>query len=377
MAVDTNMPPTAPSIRDFDYPDFYRAMVEREHLQVAKDEAKWTEQHAGDDTKVDVLLNFGCNARQTPHLMRAAVAVFEALGVNFAAVAGQQFCCGKPYSGQGLKEAAQGVVTASVKRMASYHPERAIQWCSACEMQFHDIVVPESMIKFQSDGLAAYLIEKLDAMGDKVPWKKDVKIKAALHGHLGEHVVRDGHPPIVTQLLQRVPGVEVIEFAKTEALNICDNQGLKIAKITDAEYKAAQKALEDYLTSVGADTLVTFYHSCTRELSKFKSPRLPIRHFISVIAEALGVDTPDRFSEYWQLGDEKKVLELSRPNWESWGIDEDEAKRLVHRYFVPSYAAEAPDCPCNGECTRTGASFLSAHRIDRTQQLPMAPLTGV
>ena len=32
------MPPTAPTIRDFDYPDFYRAMVEREHLQVSKDQ---------------------------------------------------------------------------------------------------------------------------------------------------------------------------------------------------------------------------------------------------------------------------------------------------------------------------------------------------
>ncbi len=93
MAVDTNMPPTAPTIRDFDYPDFYRAMVEREHLQVAKHEVKWTEQHGGADAKVDVLLNFGCNARQTPHLMREAVSVFETLGVSFAARSSA--CCGR------------------------------------------------------------------------------------------------------------------------------------------------------------------------------------------------------------------------------------------------------------------------------------------
>jgi Fe-S oxidoreductase len=137
------VPPTAPKIGDYSYPDFYRAMVERERMQVAKDEVRWTEQHREPDRKVDVLMNFGCNVRQTPHLMREAVSVLETLKVDFAAVAGQQFCCGKPYSNAKFADAARSVVEASVKRMASYQPERAIQWCSACEMQFHDVVIPD------------------------------------------------------------------------------------------------------------------------------------------------------------------------------------------------------------------------------------------
>src|SRR5881396_2597484 len=118
------VPPTAPTSGDYSYPDFYRAMLEPERA-------------------VDVLLNFGCNVRQTPHLMRDAVAILETLKVDFAAVAGQQFCCGKPYSNAKFSDAARSVVEASVKRMASYRPTRAIQWCSACEMQFRDIVIPE------------------------------------------------------------------------------------------------------------------------------------------------------------------------------------------------------------------------------------------
>jgi hypothetical protein len=364
MTNDTNMPQDAPTVADFAYPDFYRAMVEREHLQVSREEATWTEQPGQADRQIDVLLNFGCNVRQTPHLQREAVAVFETLGVDFAAVAGQHFCCGKPYSGNGLQEVAKRVVEGSVKRMATYRPSRAIQWCSACEMQFRDVVQPGIGIEFQSDGLAKFLIERLDALGDTVPWKTDVRIKALVHGHLGEHPVRDGHPPITMELLGRVPGVEIAGLADTPALDLCDNNGLKIATIGTAEYLAAQAALEGYLVDAGADTLVTLYHSCTRELSKFASPRLPIRHYISVIAEALGVAKPDRFSEYWRLADPDKIVEASRPNWESWGITEDEARRLAHKYFVPSYAVNAPECPCNGECTRTGAVWLSARRIE-------------
>ena len=371
MTIDEVMPPAAPRVADFDYPDFYRAMVEREHLQVARDEAKWTEKHTSPERKIEVLLNFGCNVRQTPHLMREAVAVLEVLGVDFHAVAGQQFCCGKPYSGNGLKEAARGVVETSVRRMASYRPDRAIQWCSACEMQFHDVVIPDVGIEFQSDGLAKYLVEKIDSMEGRVPWRRDVNVRAAIHGHLGEHVVRDAHPPVTIELLKRIPGVEFVEVANTEALDMCDNNGLKIASITSEAYLSAQRKLEMYLESIGADTLVTLYHSCTRELSKFASERLPIRHYISLVAEALGVGKPDRFSEYWRLGEPARVVEASRPNWSSWGITEAEAYRLAHRYFVPSYAVNAPDCPCNGECTRTGASFLSPHQIDRTTPLPM------
>lgn len=370
MAIE-QMPPTAPSIADFDYPDFYRAMVERERLQVAKDEMKWTEKHQPPERTIELLLNFGCNVRQTPHLMREAVSVLEVLGVDFHAVAGQQFCCGKPYSNNGLKEAAKGVVEASVRRMASYQPERAIQWCSACEMQFADVVIPEIGIEFQSDSMARFLVDKIDELGDRVPWKKDVKVRAAIHGHMGEHRVRDAHPPIAVELLKRIPGVEFVEIAATTALDICDNNGLKIAAITSDEYKAAQRALEDYLAQAGADTLVTLYHSCTRELSKFQSERFRLRHYISLMADALGVGKPDRFSEYWRLGEPAKVVAASRRNWESWGYSEAEAYRLAHRYFVPSYAVNAPDCPCNGECTRTGASFLSAHKVDRTKALPM------
>ena len=43
---------------------------------------------------------------------------------------------------------------------------------------------------------------------------------------------------------------------------------------------------------------------------------------------------------------------------------EEEALALAHKYFVPSYAVNAPDCPCNGACTRTGATWLTAKKID-------------
>ena len=107
------------------------------------------------------------------------------------------------------------------------------------------------------------------------------------------------------------------------------------------------------------------YHSCTRELTKFASDRIcASRHYVSILAEALGVAKPDRFSQYWRMGDpaagrrgvaaELGVLGL---------ITEQEALALAHKYFVPSYAARAPECPCNGTCSRTGSDWLLPHGV--------------
>jgi Fe-S oxidoreductase len=355
---ESNRSPDEPRVSDISFQEFYGAMVERERLQVSRDEAVWTEDGAAPDRQVDVLLNFGCNVRQSPHLQREAAAVLHALGVDFVAVAGQKYCCGKIYGGYGFPDSARQIIQKSVKRLAAYEPKRTLQWCSACEMQFTDVIHPDKNLDFKSEGFASFLVERLDELGSDIPWQSDVKVKVLVHGHLGEHAVRDAHPPIVMELLQRIPGVEVIGYAKTPALDLCDNAGPKIATIGTEEYLAAQAELEGFLAERDADTLVTMYHSCTRELSKFASDKLAIKHYVSLLATALGVSKPDRFSEYWRLADPQKVMEASRPNWSSWGISEQEALQLAHKYFVPSYAVNVPDCPCNGACTATGATWL-------------------
>lgn len=346
-------------LSEITFTDFYRAALEREQMQVSREEATWSEGGGKPEKSVEVLLNFGCNVRQTPHLQREAVAVLDALGVDFAAIAGQRTCCGGLYDGFGFPEMATQVLDTSIARMAAYHPKRTIQWCSACEMQFSDAAASRPAMGFTSEPLAGFLVERIDELGDSVPWKRTVDLTVVVHGHFGEHAVRDRHPKLAVELLNRIPGVTPVGLAETDALDLCDNHGMEIASIGTAEHQEAQARLERYIDESGAEALVTLYHGCTRELGKFASDRLRIKHYISILADALGVGAPDRFSEYWRLADPVKIMEASRPNWSSWGISEGEALRLAHKYFIPSYAEDIPQCPCNGECTATGAAWLA------------------
>src|SRR5262245_40552132 len=116
-----------------DVKGFYDAPRESKSLLVRKDEATWTENFRQPDRSVDALLVFGCGVQHTPHLMLEATAVFEALGVDYSAVAGRQFCCGRPVHRMGRDEAAaERISSKSYERFITYRPKVAVQWCGAC-----------------------------------------------------------------------------------------------------------------------------------------------------------------------------------------------------------------------------------------------------
>jgi hypothetical protein len=74
-------------------------------------------------------------------------------------------------------------------------------------------------------------------------------------------------------------------------------------------------------------------------------------HWPAPVSVALGINIPDRFQILWRLGDPDKVLEMTRPHWESWNIAE--AREMVKKFFVPEYAAAVEKCPCEGNCFET------------------------
>lgn len=57
MSTESNRHPDEPRVSDITFQEFYGAMVERERLQVSRDEAVWTEDGSTPERQVDVLLN--------------------------------------------------------------------------------------------------------------------------------------------------------------------------------------------------------------------------------------------------------------------------------------------------------------------------------
>jgi hypothetical protein len=352
----------------FDYSRFYADLQASEKLQVSKQEMTWIRHYRRPESPVDVVLNLSCGVQTIPHIMLVQVALFEKLGINFVATAGSQFCCGRVY--QRFEDKApigDRMAATSIKRFASWGATDNIQCCGSCFTEFEYQVAKRSEetgeALFDVIHITEYLRDKIKSLGDAVPWRRPIPCRVLLHAEGAElHPSKAAQRAAVIETLEMIPGVEYVGLAENPSLgNPCatESPGAPsiLNDITPEQYRQVQAELEAQADEAGADMILTHHHFCTREWSKFSSRRLPIMSYQLVLAEALGVQIVDRFRTLWQLGDPDKILEKSRPQWESWGLSETEARELVQKFFVPKYASAIQRCPCEGTCFAAPAGF--------------------
>jgi Fe-S oxidoreductase len=376
-----------PEDEPFDSKRFYDDLGHCYRLQVRRDEVGWEMTSTGRRGDAQVVLNLSCGIQGTPHLMLMHVAIFEALGIDFVATAGTKFCCGRPFGVSGDPTLSDRVAKHSIGRLKTWNSTVNVQCCGSCLVQFHAnaerIREETGEAPFEVVHMTEYLLRALKERGDTVPWAREPRARRVLlHAEGAEvHHTKVVQRNAVIETLGLVPGVEYAGLVEAPTLGSpcgseerADNAGgvghTLLSDISTAEYHATQRELLDQARAAGADAIVTHHHKCTREWSKFGSPQLPIMHYQTLVADALGIDVPDdRFQRLWQLDDTDQILAETRPYWQSWGIAEDEARSLVPKFFVPEYEATVQRCPCEsdgggGVCFAKAAHDTSTADVD-------------
>jgi hypothetical protein len=227
-----------------------------------------------------------------------------------------------------------------------------------------DVISGQTEPPFDVVHVTRYVADRLREMGDSVPWKHEVPARVALHSHAGGHAQQDTDTDYILQILDMIPGVEYAGAIQPPTSGSpCDLTGPTAVSILNSldtvGYRVAVAELEGQARALQADTVVTAYHKCQMEWSKFSTRRMAVREWMSLLAEALGVGYEDRFTVYWHLGDPEEIVRRARTEWESWGMTEDEALEAATRHFVPQYAADVHHCDCGGAgCGSRAADLL-------------------
>ncbi|HXF36952.1 MAG TPA: heterodisulfide reductase-related iron-sulfur binding cluster [Actinomycetota bacterium] len=351
----------------FSYSDYFDQMIQAERLQISRDEVAWLQSYRAPARPVDVVLNLSCGAQHIPHLMLVQVALFRALGVDFVATAGRQFCCGRIYQRYGKEEMGDRIARSAIARFASWGATVNVQCCGSCLIEFSHHVrrirEETGAAPFEVVHITRFLLQRLKEMGDAIPWKRSIPLRVLLHAEGAEvHPTKEEARADVIETLAMIPGVRYVGLVENPSLGQpCATRypgGPSVLNdITPHQYRQVLEELWEQARRAGADAIVTHHHMCHQEWSKFSSERLPVVHYQSLLAEALGISIPDRFQALWRLRDPEAILEASRRYWSSWGIEEEEARRLVHAFFVPSYAAALHRCPCDGACAHHAAPW--------------------
>ena len=346
--------------KKFDYKGFYDYMSEMTQMMLSRDELNWIQTQPEPDHQVPVFVNMSCGTQFAPHLSLETVNIFRALGVDVVAGLGRQFCCGKIYRVNEQSDAGERMSQASIDNFREWGASTAVHHCPSCQIVFSDYISkhPEAAPGFTNKHFSTFLEERLLELGDRVPWKKRLDARVLLEAY-GFDTITPVHAEVANtaeRILRLVPGVEVVgrlEMPSQGAACLTLPDGLQtISTLTAAEFTQMQDEVRAQLRARGANVIAPVDKFCTREWGKLSADDLSVRHYLSIVADALGCAEPDRFQKLWRLQNTKAIVEATRPFWSSWGMAEKTAEWLAVRQFDSGHTGVEPKCGCGGDPTQ-------------------------
>ncbi|HZC73840.1 MAG TPA: helix-turn-helix transcriptional regulator [Jatrophihabitans sp.] len=325
-------------------------------LFVARNEVTWWERRSMPDEPVEAFFSLSCGTRAMPHLLLDAIACAKALGIRIVAASGAAGCCGKPVLSRGKVEAGEEFTLSKLRYAQSIGATTTVMSCHACQqtaaitMARREILgKPQPAMRQMWTG--SFFAEKLAELGDRVPWKQAVN-RRVLVGWYDNPGVMSVVSPDMERLLSLIPGVTVVGRVEGELAELDPKAPLPgkqhngidgrsplpqwTAPESAAERTANAARLADLAAARGADTICWSHFSDHYIWGRYASDRLAVRHPVSILAEALGCDHPDRAQAAGHLGDPVEVVRQTRSIWSSWGLTEADALELATSSIYPT-----------------------------------------
>ena len=229
--------------------------------------------HRYQKEKAQVAYFVGCVASFFPLVQKIPQAFIEILnkaGVDFTLLGGEEWCCGFPLIGAGMKEEAEALIQHNVEKVKEKGVERAVFACPSCYHTWMEGYETDIEI-FHSTQFIKELVNE-----GKISFKER-KMKVTYHDpcDLGR---AGGVYEAPREILRAIPGVELVEMeANKEQCRCCGGGGN--LEMVDPELSAAlaQEKIKE-IQATGADTVITACQQCVRTIMTTARRReIPVR----------------------------------------------------------------------------------------------------
>lgn len=247
---------------------------------------------------------FGCNMTRHGEIIRLSERLLRETGTPAEPVGGPGACCGSPKESEPRVADAMGRRTLDAFRARD--AARVLTWCPTCHMNLGDFMLPASGGEdLPHAHLSEALAERRDAlaalMTRRVPARVLVDTHMAFHGRAP---VND----LVPALLRLVPGVTVLDHPYRGASYMCFGLANVPGALPDHKARLLAAARE-----TGADTIVSIFHSCHRELVALERAHgLRVVNWIHLLAEGAGWDHADDYKTWRNSPDPEAAIGADR-----------------------------------------------------------------
>jgi heterodisulfide reductase subunit D len=223
--------------------------------------------------KAQVAFFVGCVASFFPMVQKIPKALVEILvrtGVDFALLGGEEWCCGFPLIGAGMKKEAEGLIEHNLEQMKEKGVETVVFACPSC---YHTWLedYKANLNVFHSSQFIKRLIDN-----GKITFREE-KVKVTYHDPCDLGRV-SGIYESPREVLRSIPGVELVEMENNREECKCCGGGGNL-EIVDPELSAAlaQEKVKE-IQATGADTVITSCQQCVRTiLSTTRKKKIPVK----------------------------------------------------------------------------------------------------
>lgn len=246
------------------------------------------------DEKASVLYFTGCQLSYDPELQetaRAAIRVLVAAGIDVGIMGAREMCCGGRWHDAGFRDEFERLARANMQAWERAGIETIVTSCSDCMHAFRRLYAPLGL-----EIEVVHVVELLARLAHegRLPFRSEVRKRVTYHDPcllgrqgepyepwagseakiLGQVIVHDPPRPRNNgargiydeprQLLEAIPGVELVEMERIREYSWCCGSGAGVREAYP-EYSAwtANERMEE-AESTGAEALVTACGWCER-----------------------------------------------------------------------------------------------------------------
>jgi heterodisulfide reductase subunit D len=211
--------------------------------------------------RAEVAYFVGCVSSFFPmvqNIPQNLVKIFERAGVDFAILAGEEWCCGFPLMGAGMPEKTREMKEHNLEKVEALGAGQVVFTCPSCYQTWKENYDTDLGL-YHSTQFIEHLIEdgalSLNEMDTTVTYHDPCDL-----GRQG------GVYESPRNILRAIPGLTLIELEESRAKSVCCGGGGNL-EMADADLSGivAQKKIEE-IQKTGAKTVITSCQQCVRTI---------------------------------------------------------------------------------------------------------------
>jgi heterodisulfide reductase subunit D len=236
--------------------------------------------------RAQVVYFTGCVAAYFPmaqQIPRALSTVFEAAEVDFTLLAEEEWCCGFPLLGAGLRDNLKDLITHNSQAVQAKGARQVVLACPSCYQMWREYYPHD----FEIYHVTQY-IHRLITAGQLALKGLDLTVTYHDPCDLGRGS-REYDAP--RRVIGAMPGVKLVEMSHNRENCLCCGGGGNLEMIDSKLSGEIAKAKIDEVTATGAQAVVTACQQCVRTMNTYvrrNKLSLEVMDIVQLVQKALG-----------------------------------------------------------------------------------------